>query len=100
MGGRKPLNVPYRWSPELDLNSPRLVNPFKPSTATKRRHRLLLAMLLESEDFTTVDKMLAGYPYLREEYAARVTQAKQDGETRRRLVKALTVQVYPKIRIV
>lgn len=61
------------WSPDLDLNSlGPVVDPDHPSHIAKRRHRLLLEMLLQVGDFATINKILAAYPYLKVEYADRV----------------------------
>jgi hypothetical protein len=63
----------YEWDPDLDLNSlAPLCDPLNPSPISQARHRLLLDMLIDAEDWKTVDQILAAYPYLWDEYAARL----------------------------
>jgi hypothetical protein len=62
------------WDPDLALNSLAFVrDPRHPSQRTRARHRLLLEMLLEVEDFLTIRQIIAAYPYLRAEWEPRIS---------------------------
>jgi hypothetical protein len=75
--------IDCRWSPDLDPNSlGPCEDPDCPSRTTQRRHRLLLAMMLEGDDLTTARKIVATYPYLRSEYLPKLKE--RAGEIRRR----------------
>jgi hypothetical protein len=64
------------YDPDLDLNS--VVpcnNPADPAPLNRRRHRLLMDMLLEDGDFVTCRKILGAYPYLKSEYSRKLLHA-------------------------
>jgi hypothetical protein len=66
-------HIPREQCPDLDLNSlGPFCDPLNPSPISQARHRLLLDMLIDAEDRKTFDQILAAYPYLWDEYAARL----------------------------
>ncbi len=69
------VGIDCRYDPDTDLNSlGRCEDPDHPSTASKRRHRRLLDMLLLGYDqsLSDVRKILLAYPYLRAEYGPKL----------------------------
>jgi hypothetical protein len=68
------------WDPDVDINGigPLVRNPRNPSKLTRRRHHVLLDMLLQYPSISTiitVRKILAAYPYLRREYESKIVRA-------------------------
>lgn len=78
-----PRRIICRWSPDTDPNSlGPCEDPDHPSRTTRRRHRLLLDMLLEGDSLTDAYKIVAAYPYLRAEYGPKLKE--RSAEIRRR----------------
>ena len=75
--------IRYRWSPDLELNG---LGPYEdpdhPSRTSRRRHRLLLDMMLQGDNLTDAYKIVAAYPYLQPEYAEKLKE--RAAEIRRR----------------
>jgi hypothetical protein len=79
LGRRHDMNV-MMWDPDIDLNGlgPLVRNPKNPSKLTRRRHHMLLDLLLLDASMKTiieVRKILAAYPYLRSEYEPKIVLA-------------------------
>ena len=69
-----------RWDPNTDINSlgPLERNPSNPSRRTRERNRRLLEILLDTPTAWSIaqaDKILAAYPYLRDQWGPRITAA-------------------------
>jgi hypothetical protein len=73
------MNV-MMWDPDVDINGigPLVRNPKNPSKLTRRRHHVLLDMMLLNPSMKTINeirKILAAYPYLRSEYESKIVLA-------------------------
>lgn len=78
---RKYKTFDCRWDPDCDLNGIGPMDPDplnNPSQQTRKRNRRFLEMLLtypSVQSIAQADRILAGYPYLREEWGPRITAA-------------------------
>jgi hypothetical protein len=82
----------WRWDPDTDINSlgPLERDPSNPSPRSRRRLHRILEMLLyvpSEEGIVQADKILAAYPYLRDEYGPRITAAERALRARSRRVQ-------------
>jgi hypothetical protein len=78
-----------RWNPDTDVNSlgPLERDPDNPSPRSRHRlHRILEILLYapSTESIVQADKILAAYPYLRDEYGPRITAAERRLQARSR----------------
>ena len=74
------------WDNNLDLNSlgDPVLDPEHPTPRNRARHHHILNMMLEVGNLNTVFKILAAYPYLKDEYGERVVQAVREKVVARR----------------
>lgn len=87
------LAIDCRWDPDTDLNAVGpCEDPDHPSRVTKRRHRLLLNMLLLGNDLTDARKILSAYPYLQSEYAGKIRVREEEIRRAARLEQLRALQ--------
>jgi hypothetical protein len=69
-----------KWDPDIDINGigPLVRDPSNPSPITRRRHRILLDLLLGCRTASAIveaRKILAAYSYLQAEYEPKIAKA-------------------------
>jgi hypothetical protein len=69
-----------KWDPDLNINGigPLVRDPNNPCKITRRRHAVLLGMLLECGTISAileVRRIMSAYPYLREEWEPKTDEA-------------------------
>ena len=74
----------YEYDDSLDYNSiGPLCDPLHPTARNKARHRYIMDMMLDAGNLVIAYKILAAYPYLRDEYSERMARAEREEEATR-----------------